>query len=141
MDCHRRGKRDTQADAFEVGIHPVGSENRSDQAERCGFPRRGSGGDSPYRGIENGTIVPTSTPRTVSAVPPGTTIMNRAEIDKELQDMGSLLRNALVPLTSLPGARRFYHQQHQAGQPLSEDGDRQWDVIQEVNNRKIQSGG
>lgn len=85
--------------------------------------------------------VPTSTPRTVpAAMPPGTTIMNRAEIDKELQDMGSLLRNALVrPYFTAGVPDGFIISNIRPGSLYQRMGIVNGDVIQEVNNRKIQS--
>ena len=85
-------------------------------------------------------IVPTSTPRTVSAAPAGATILNRAEIDKELQDMGSLLRNALVrPYFTAGAPDGFIISNIKPGSLYQRMGIVNGDVIQEVNNRKIQS--
>ena len=76
----------------------------------------------------------------VSAVPSGATTLSRTEIDRELQDMGSLLRKALVrPYFNAGVPDGFIISNIRSGSLYQKMGIMNGDIIQEVNNRKIQS--
>ena len=73
-------------------------------------------------------------------VPSGATIMSRTEIDRELQDMGGLLRKALVrPYFNAGVPDGFIISNIRSGSLYQKMGIINGDIIQEVNNRKIQS--
>jgi general secretion pathway protein C len=76
----------------------------------------------------------------VSVVPSGATILSRTEIDRELQDMGSLLRKALVrPYFNAGVPDGFIVSNIRLGSLYQKMGIIDGDIIQEVNNRKIQT--
>jgi general secretion pathway protein C len=73
-------------------------------------------------------------------VPSGATVLSRTEIDKELQDMGGLLRKALVrPYFNAGVPDGFIISNIRAESLYQKMGVMDGDVIQEVNGRKIQS--
>jgi general secretion pathway protein C len=73
-------------------------------------------------------------------VPSGATILSRTEIDKELQDMGGLLRKALVrPYFNAGVPDGFIVSNIRLGSLYQKMGIMDGDIIQEVNGRKIQS--
>ena len=73
-------------------------------------------------------------------VPSGATTLSRTEIDKELQDMGSLLRKALVrPYFNAGVPDGFIISNIRSGSLYQKMGIMDGDIIQEVNNRKIQT--
>jgi general secretion pathway protein C len=75
-----------------------------------------------------------------SAVPSGATILSRTEVDKELQDMGGLLRKALVrPYFSAGVPDGFIVSNIRLGSLYQKMGIMDGDIIQEVNNRKIET--
>jgi len=75
-----------------------------------------------------------------SVVPSGTTILSRTEIDRELQDMGSLLRKALVrPYFNAGVPDGFIVSSIRSGSLYQKMGIMDGDIIQEVNNRKIET--
>jgi general secretion pathway protein C len=75
-----------------------------------------------------------------SAVPSGATILSRTEIDRELQDMGGLLRKALVrPYFNAGVPDGFIISNIRSGSLYQKMGIMDGDIIQEVNSRKIQS--
>ncbi len=76
----------------------------------------------------------------VPVVPSGATTLSRSEIDRELQDMGSLLRKALVrPHFNAGVPDGFIVSNIRAGSLYQKMGIMDGDIIQEVNNRKIQT--
>ncbi len=82
-------------------------------------------------------------PSARSAVPTahvGATVLSRSEIDRELQDMGSLLRKALVrPYFNAGVPDGFIISNIRAGSLYQKMGIMDGDIIQEVNSRKIQT--
>ena len=75
-----------------------------------------------------------------SAAPAGATILSRTEIDRELQDMGSLLRKALVrPYFNAGVPDGFIISNIRSGSLYQKMGIMNGDIIQEVNNRKIET--
>ncbi len=71
---------------------------------------------------------------------PGTTVLSRSEIDEGLQDMGSLLRQALVrPYFTAGVPDGFVISNIRAGSLYKKMGMMDGDIIQEVNNQKIQT--
>ncbi len=73
-------------------------------------------------------------------VPSGATILSRTEIDRELQDMGSLLRKALVrPYFNAGVPDGFIISNIRPGSLYQKMGIMDGDIIQEVNDRKIQT--
>jgi general secretion pathway protein C len=73
-------------------------------------------------------------------VPSGATILSRTEIDRELQDMGGLLRKALVrPYFNAGVPDGFIVSNIRLGSLYQKMGIMDGDIIQEVNGRKIQS--
>ncbi|MBA4423631.1 MAG: hypothetical protein C0390_11150 [Syntrophus sp. (in: bacteria)] len=75
-----------------------------------------------------------------SVVPSGATVLSRTEIDRELQDMGSLLRKALVrPYFNAGVPDGFIVSNIRLGSLYQKMGIMDGDIIQEVNNRKIQT--
>ena len=79
-------------------------------------------------------------PSAVSAPPSGATILNRTEIDNELQDMGGLLRKALVrPYFNAGVPDGFIVSSIRSGSLYQKMGIMDGDIIQEVNGRKIQT--
>jgi general secretion pathway protein C len=77
---------------------------------------------------------------TTPVLPSGATILSRTEIDKELQDMGSLLRKALVrPYFNEGVPDGFIVSNIRLGSLYQKMGIMDGDIIQEVNNRKIQT--
>jgi len=75
-----------------------------------------------------------------SAAPSGATILSRTEIDRELQDMGGLLRKALVrPYFNAGVPDGFIVSNIRLGSLYQKMGIMDGDIIQEVNSRKIQS--
>jgi len=76
----------------------------------------------------------------VSTAPSGAHVLSRAEIDRELQDMGGLLRKALVrPYFNAGVPDGFIVSNIRAGSLYQKMGIMDGDIIQEVNNRKIQT--
>lgn len=77
---------------------------------------------------------------TASAVPSGATLLSRTEVDRELQDMGGLLRKALVrPYFNAGVPDGFIVSNIRLGSLYQKMGIMDGDIIQEVNGRKIQS--
>lgn len=75
-----------------------------------------------------------------SVVPSGATILSRTEVDRELQDMGGLLRKALVrPYFNAGVPDGFIVSNIRLGSLYQKMGIMDGDIIQEVNSRKIQS--
>ncbi|MDP1992741.1 MAG: PDZ domain-containing protein [Syntrophales bacterium] len=75
-----------------------------------------------------------------SMVPSGATILSRTEVDRELQDMGGLLRKALVrPYFNAGVPDGFIVSNIRLGSLYQKMGIMDGDIIQEVNSRKIQS--
>jgi general secretion pathway protein C len=73
-------------------------------------------------------------------VPSGAMILSRTEIDRELQDMGGLLRKALVrPYFNAGVPDGFIVSSIRLGSLYQKMGIMDGDIIQEVNGRKIQS--
>jgi general secretion pathway protein C len=73
-------------------------------------------------------------------VPSGATILSRTEIDRELQDMGGLLRKALVrPYFNAGVPDGFIVSSIRLGSLYQKMGIMDGDIIQEVNGRKIQT--
>jgi general secretion pathway protein C len=88
---------------------------------------------------KEGPILPPS-PAAMPGVAPGTTVLSRSEIDEGLQDMGSLLRQALVrPYFNAGVPDGFLISNIRAGSLYKKMGIMDGDIIQEVNNRKIQT--
>jgi general secretion pathway protein C len=85
------------------------------------------------------SIVPPAQSAAATA-PSGATILSRVEIDKELQDMGSLLRKALVrPYFNAGVPDGFIVSSIRPGSLYQKMGIVDGDIIQEVNSRKIQT--
>ncbi len=81
-----------------------------------------------------------SAPSTAPVASSGATILSRTEIDKELQDMGSLLRKALVrPYFNAGVPDGFIVSSIRPGSLYQRMGIMDGDIIQEVNNRKIET--
>ena len=79
-------------------------------------------------------------PAAKPGVAPGTTVLSRSEIDEGLQDMGSLLRQALVrPYFTAGVPDGFLISNIREGSLYKKMGMMDGDIIQEVNNRKIQT--
>lgn len=79
-------------------------------------------------------------PSPAPAIIPGATVLSRAELDMELQDMGSLLRKALVrPYFNAGAQEGFIISNIRAGSLYQKMGIMNGDIIQEVNNRKIRT--
>ena len=75
-----------------------------------------------------------------SVAPSGATILSRTEIDKELQDMGSLLRKALVrPYFNAGVPDGFIISNIRSDSLYQKMGIMNGDIIQAVNNRKIET--
>ena len=73
-------------------------------------------------------------------VAPGTTVLSRNEIDERLQDMGSLLRQALVrPYFTAGVPDGFLISNIRPGSLYTKMGMMNGDIIQEVNHQKIQT--
>lgn len=88
---------------------------------------------------KEGPILPPS-PAATPGVPSGTTVLSRSEVDEGLQDMGSLLRQALVrPYFTAGVPDGFLISNIRAGSLYKKMGMIDGDIIQEVNNRKIQT--
>lgn len=86
-----------------------------------------------------GAISP-SAPAATPGVAPGTIVLSRSEIDEGLQDMGSLLRQALVrPYFTAGVPDGFLISNIRPGSLYRKMGIVDGDVIQEVNHRKIQT--
>ena len=86
------------------------------------------------------SILPAAQQAAAPVVPAGATVLSRAEIDKELQDMGGLLRKALVrPYFNAGVPDGFIFSNIRPGSLYQKMGIMDGDVIQEVNGRKIQS--
>jgi general secretion pathway protein C len=82
----------------------------------------------------------TPSPVATPGVAPGTTVLSRSEIDEGLQDMGSLLRQALVrPYFNAGVPDGFLISNIRPGSLYKKMGMIDGDIIQEVNNRKIQT--
>jgi general secretion pathway protein C len=79
-------------------------------------------------------------PAAKPGIAPGTTVLNRSEIDEGLQDMGSLLRQALVrPYFTAGVPDGFLISNIRAGSLYKKMGMIDGDIIQEVNHQKIQT--
>lgn len=88
---------------------------------------------------KEGPILPPSS-AAAPGVAPGTTVLSRSEIDERLQDMGSLLRQALVrPYFTAGVPDGFLISNIRAGSLYTKMGMMDGDIIQEVNHRKIQT--
>ncbi len=88
---------------------------------------------------KEGPILPHS-PAAAPGVAPGTTVLSRSEIDEGLQDMGSLLRQALVrPYFTAGVPDGFLISNIRPGSLYTKMGIFDGDIIQEVNHRKIQT--
>jgi len=88
---------------------------------------------------KEGPILPHS-PTATPGVAPGTTVLSRSEIDERLRDMGSLLRQALVrPYFNAGVPDGFLISNIRPGSLYKKMGLMNGDIIQEVNNRKIQT--
>jgi general secretion pathway protein C len=88
---------------------------------------------------KEGSILPPS-PGMKPAIAPGTTVLSRSEIDEGLQDMGSLLRQALVrPYFTAGVPDGFMISNIRAGSLYKKMGMMDGDIIQEVNHKKIQT--
>jgi general secretion pathway protein C len=88
---------------------------------------------------KEGSILPPS-PGMKPAIAPGTTVLSRSEIDEGLQDMGSLLRQALVRPNFTAGVPDgFMISNIRAGSLYKKMGMMDGDIIQEVNHKKIQT--
>jgi general secretion pathway protein C len=73
-------------------------------------------------------------------LPAGTMVISRSEIDDTLQDMGGMLRQAVVrPYFNAGVPEGFMITNIQSGSLYKKMGVIEGDVIQEVNNRKIQT--
>ena len=73
-------------------------------------------------------------------IAPGTTVLSRSEIDEGLQDMGSLLRQALVrPYFNAGVPDGFLISNIRPGSLYKKMGMMDGDIIQEVNHQKIQT--
>jgi len=74
------------------------------------------------------------------ATAPGATVLSRSEIDEGLQDMGSLLRQALVrPYFNAGVPDGFLISNIRPGSLYKKMGMMDGDIIQEVNHKKIQT--
>lgn len=85
---------------------------------------------------------PILTPSQAAApgVAPGAIVLSRSEIDEKLQDMGSLLRQALVrPYFTAGVPDGFLISNIRPGSLYMKMGIFDGDIIQEVNNQKIQT--
>ena len=128
--CGYRGEGDEETAAREGGGSRCRGEGDPDQAQRHRSSRQRSGADPQDGGDERGADRTAATGsaarrRPPPAAPRGTTVISRSEIDAGLQDMGSLLRQAQVrPYFEAGVPDGFHDQQHQAGEPLPEDGGR-----------------
>jgi len=79
-------------------------------------------------------------PPAKSGILPGSTILSRSEIDEGLQDMGSLLRQALVrPYFNAGVPDGFLISNIRPGSLYKKMGMMDGDIIQEVNHQKIQT--
>lgn len=79
-------------------------------------------------------------PVAMPGIAPGTTILSRSEIDEKLQDMGSLLRQALVrPYFTAGVPDGFLISNIRPGSLYTKMGMMDGDIIQEVNHQKIQT--
>jgi general secretion pathway protein C len=79
-------------------------------------------------------------PSPAPAITAGATVLSRAELDKELQDMGSLLRKALVrPYFNAGVQEGFVISSIRPDSLYQKMGIINGDIIQEVNNRKIRT--
>ena len=88
---------------------------------------------------KEGPILPPS-PAAKPGVAPGTTVLSRNEIDERLQDMGSLLRQALVrPYFNAGVPDGFLISNIRPESLYQKMGLMNGDIIQEVNHRKIQT--
>lgn len=88
---------------------------------------------------KEGPILPPY-PAAAPGVAPGTTILSRSEIDEKLQDMGSLLRQALVrPYFTAGVPDGFLISNIRPGSLYTKMGMMDGDIIQEVNHQKIQT--
>jgi general secretion pathway protein C len=84
-------------------------------------------------------ILPPS-PSAMSGVAPGMTVLSRSEINEGLRDMGSLLRQALVRPNFTAGVPDgFLITNMWPGSLFKKMGMIDGDIIQEVNQRKIQT--
>jgi general secretion pathway protein C len=73
-------------------------------------------------------------------IAPGTTVLSRSEVDEGLQDMGSLLRQALVrPYFTAGVPDGFLISNIRPGSLYKKMGMMDGDIIQEVNHQKIQT--
>lgn len=89
--------------------------------------------------MKEGPILPPS-PSVKPGVAPGTMVISRNEIDEGLQDMGSLLRQALVrPYFTAGVPDGFLISNIRPGSLYKKMGIFDGDIIQEVNNQKIQT--
>ena len=80
------------------------------------------------------------TPPATSAVPRGTTVISRSEVDTGLQDMGSLLRQAQIrPYFEGGVPDGFIISNIRPGSLYQKMGAVDGDIIQEVNGRKIRT--
>lgn len=78
-------------------------------------------------------------PATLPA-PAGTTVISRSEVDKELQDMGGLLRQAQIrPFFNAGVPDGFMISNIQSGSIYQRMGIANGDIIQQVNNRPIKT--
>ncbi len=89
--------------------------------------------------MKEGTILSPS-PAVKPGVAPGTMVLSRSEVDEGLQDMGSLLRQALVrPYFTAGVPDGFLISNIRAGSLYKKMGMMDGDIIQEVNHKKIQT--
>jgi general secretion pathway protein C len=93
--------------------------------------------------MKEGPIVPPAAERATApaaAVPGGTTVVSRSEIEAGLQDMGSMLRQAQVrPYFTAGLPDGFMISQIRPGSLYQKMGVMDGDIIQEVNSRRIQT--
>jgi general secretion pathway protein C len=88
---------------------------------------------------KEGSILSPS-PAAKPGIAPGATVLSRSEIDEGLQDMGSLLRQALVrPYFNAGVPDGFLISNIRAGSLYKKMGMMDGDIIQEVNHQKIQT--
>ncbi|MEW6335648.1 MAG: type II secretion system protein N [Thermodesulfobacteriota bacterium] len=84
--------------------------------------------------------IPPPSPAPAPGTAPGAIILSRSEIDERLRDMGSLLRQALVrPYFTAGVPDGFLISNIRPGSLYTKMGMMDGDIIQEVNNRKIQT--
>ncbi len=87
-----------------------------------------------------GPIVPPPPAAPIAAAPGGATVINRSEVDAGLQDMGSLLRQAQIrPFFNAGVPEGFLISNIRPGSLYQKMGVLDGDIIQEVNNRPIQT--